>query len=77
MRSAGSWPVIHWAGIFPCGWRCRLKAAGLDIGHIVAVCPVINPAHAMISMEQGIRFYERYFERKWSRSLHIKQAGFS
>ncbi len=51
-------------------------SAGLNIRHIVAVCPVINPANAMISMEQGIRFYERYFERKWSRSLRIKQAAF-
>lgn len=58
--------------------RVGLKAqlAGLDIRHIVAVCPVINPANAMISMEQGIRFYERYFERKWSRSLRIKQEEF-
>jgi len=51
-------------------------SAGLDIRHIVAVCPVIDPANAMIAMEQGIRFYERYFERKWSRSLRIKQAAF-
>jgi len=50
--------------------------AGLDIRRIVAVCPVINPANAMMSMEQGIRFYEWYFERKWSRSLRIKQAAF-
>jgi predicted alpha/beta-fold hydrolase len=27
-------------------------------------------------MEEGIRFYERYFERKWSRSLRIKQQAF-
>ena len=54
----------------------QAQAAGLDIRHIVAVCPVINPANAMIAMEQGIRFYERYFERKWSRSLRIKQAAF-
>ena len=58
--------------------RVALKAdiAGLDIGHIAAVCPVINPANAMISMEQGVRFYERYFEQKWSRSLRIKQQAF-
>ena len=54
----------------------RAQEAGLQIRHIVAVCPVINPANAMISMEQGIRFYERYFERKWSRSLRIKQSAF-
>jgi len=52
------------------------QSAGLDIRHIVAVCPVINPANAMTSMEQGSRFYERYFERKWSRSLRIKQTAF-
>ena len=58
--------------------RVALQAqdAGLHLGQVVAVCPVINPAHAMISMEQGLRFYERYFERKWSRSLRIKQASF-
>lgn len=54
----------------------RAKDEGVDIRHIVAVCPVINPANAMLAMEQGIRFYERYFERKWSRSLHIKRAAF-
>lgn len=58
--------------------RVALKAeeAGLELGQVVAVCPVINPAHAMIAMEEGIRFYERYFERKWSRSLRAKQECF-
>lgn len=54
----------------------KSSSAGLDLRHIVAVCPVINPANAMIAMEQGSRFYERYFERKWSRSLRTKQAAF-
>jgi predicted alpha/beta-fold hydrolase len=59
--------------------RVALKAeeSGLNLARVVAVCPVINPANAMIAMEQGIRFYERYFERKWSRSLRIKQACFN
>jgi predicted alpha/beta-fold hydrolase len=58
--------------------RVALQAeqAGLHIGHVVAVNPVINPLHAMVSMEEGIRFYERYFERKWSRSLKIKKQAF-
>ena len=30
----------------------------------------------MLSMERGAGFYERYFERKWSRSLKIKQREF-
>ena len=54
----------------------RAAGAGLDIGRIVAICPVIDPAHAMNAMERGVRFYERYFERKWSRSLKAKQAAF-
>lgn len=54
----------------------RAPAAGLEIGHVVAVNPVIDPAAAMHAMEQGIHFYERYFERKWSRSLRIKKACF-
>jgi predicted alpha/beta-fold hydrolase len=58
--------------------RVALRAgqARLRIGRVVAVCPVINPAHAMVSMEEGIRFYEYYFERKWSRSLKTKQTCF-
>ena len=48
----------------------------MDIGRIVAVCPVIDPARAMHAMERGGRFYERYFERKWSRSLAAKQRAF-
>lgn len=54
----------------------RAGTAGLNLGHVVAVNPVIDPAAAMVAMETGIRFYERYFERKWSRSLHIKQQCF-
>jgi len=54
----------------------RAGSAGLDIARIVAVNPVIDPAAAMHAMENGIRFYERYFERKWSRSLRTKKACF-
>ena len=54
----------------------RAPAAGLDIGRVVAVNPVIDPAAAMHAMENGIGFYERYFERKWTRSLRIKQQCF-
>jgi predicted alpha/beta-fold hydrolase len=58
--------------------RVALNAelAGLNLAQVVAVCPVINPANAMLSMEQGLQFYERYFERKWSRSLRTKAACF-
>jgi predicted alpha/beta-fold hydrolase len=58
--------------------RVALNAerAGLNLAQVVAVCPVINPANAMSAMEQGLRFYEWYFERKWSRSLRTKQGCF-
>ena len=75
--------AAHWClGGYSLGGNFSLRVAlkaeesGLKLGRVVAVCPVINPANAMIAMEQGIRFYERYFERKWSRSLRIKQACF-
>jgi len=54
----------------------RSPDAKLRVARIVAVCPVINPLNALLSMEQGIHFYERYFERKWSRSLEAKRAAF-
>lgn len=58
--------------------RVALRAgpAGLAIRQVVSICPVIDPARAMRAMESGLRFYERYFERKWSRSLRIKQRCF-
>ena len=54
----------------------RARERGLTLARVVAVNPVIDPAAAMQAMEHGIRFYERYFERKWSRSLRSKQACF-
>ena len=58
--------------------RVALNAeqAGLRLGQVVSVCPVIDPAHAMRAMEESLHFYERYFERKWTRSLRIKKACF-
>ena len=54
----------------------RRASAELTLARVVAVNPVIDPAAAMLAMENGLRFYERYFERKWSRSLRVKQARF-
>jgi predicted alpha/beta-fold hydrolase len=58
--------------------RVALNAAraGLELRQVVSVCPVIDPAKALQSMEEGNWFYERYFERKWSRSLKIKRECF-
>ncbi|MDX1555296.1 MAG: alpha/beta fold hydrolase [Xanthomonadales bacterium] len=52
------------------------QEAGLRLRRVVAVCPVINPAHAMRAMDESGWFYQRYFERKWSRSLRKKKTLF-
>jgi hypothetical protein len=49
---------------------------GLSLGRCVAVCPVLDPEHVLKSMESGPRFYERYYNRKWAKSLRRKQACF-
>ncbi len=58
--------------------RVGLKsaAAGLAVARIVAVCPVVSPANVLRSMEQGLPVYERYFIRKWTKSLQAKRALF-
>ena len=74
----GPWCLAGYSlgGNFSLRVALRAQQAGLELARVVAVCPVIDPANCMQKMEEGIRFYERYFERKWSRSLKIKQAAF-
>jgi uncharacterized protein len=40
------------------------------------VCPVLDPASTLDAMEHGPRLYERYFMKKWRRSLQIKASLF-
>lgn len=58
--------------------RVALKApeAGLNIRQVVGICPVINPASAMRAMDESGWIYQRFFERKWSRSIRKKKAHF-
>jgi predicted alpha/beta-fold hydrolase len=76
--SANQWGLAGYSlgGNFSLRVGLKAEEAGLDIGRIVAICPVIDPAKAMDSMERGLGFYERYFDRKWTRSLNAKQASF-
>jgi predicted alpha/beta-fold hydrolase len=53
----------------------RAVAAGLDLAQVVAVCPVLDPAHTLVRLEQGWALYRRYFLWKWRRSLRRKQAA--
>jgi predicted alpha/beta-fold hydrolase len=54
----------------------RAPAAGLDIRQVVAICPVLEPAHTLDALESGWALYRQYFVRKWRRSLRKKQLCF-
>jgi predicted alpha/beta-fold hydrolase len=62
-------------GNFALRVAARAREAGLDLGHVVAVCPVLDPAHTLRRLESGWVLYRWYFVRKWKRSLHRKQAA--
>jgi predicted alpha/beta-fold hydrolase len=51
-------------------------AARIPVAYALAVCPVVSPASGLFGLENAPRFYERYFLRKWTRSLRAKQALF-
>ena len=48
---------------------------GLDLAHVVAVCPVIDPAHALSRLDSGPPVYRRYLMGRWRRSLLRKSAA--
>lgn len=50
--------------------------AGLDLDHVVAVCPVIEPKTNLASLEDAPWMYHWYFMRQWRASLKRKQRLF-
>src|SRR5690606_15003806 len=54
----------------------RAPAAGIPLAGVAAVCPVLDPARTMDSMERGLPLYMAHFERSWRRSLARKRALF-
>lgn len=54
----------------------RAPSVGLEFAHVAAVCPVLDPARTMESMEKGLPLYLWYFERRWRESLLRKRALF-
>lgn len=54
----------------------RAPAANLALAYALAVCPIVSPASGLFGLESGPGFYQRYFLRKWTRSLRAKQALF-
>lgn len=77
-QQASQWLLAGYSlgGNFALRVALQAPSAALDIRRVVSVCPVIDPARALEAMESGHWFYQRYFERKWSRSLAIKQKCF-
>ncbi|KRG42940.1 alpha/beta hydrolase [Stenotrophomonas pictorum JCM 9942] len=54
----------------------RAPAAGIPLVRVASVCPVLDPAVTMDSIERGPAMYDWYFHRKWTGSLRRKRALF-
>ena len=63
-------------GNFALRLALRAPAAGLPLDGVAAVCPVLDPARTMESMERGLPLYMHHFERSWRRSLARKRELF-
>jgi len=63
-------------GNFALRLALRAPAAGLKLEHVAAVCPVLDPARTMDTLESGFPLYYWYFHRKWRGSLRRKRALF-
>ena len=51
------------------------EARHLPLERVIAICPVLDPAVTMRTLEQGFPLYHSYFVRKWTRSLAKKQMA--
>ena len=81
---AQRWPArpMALAG-FSLGGNFALRAAmqtsrvGIPLSYVLAVCPIIDPAEGLFSLEEAAPwFYQAYFMHKWRQSLRTKQAAF-
>lgn len=81
---AERWPTrpMALAG-FSLGGNFALRAGlvapqwGIPLAYALAVCPIIDPAEGLFSLEkQAPWFYQAYFMQKWRHSLRTKQAAF-
>ena len=72
--------ALYLAG-FSLGGSFALRIAAdnggaLGVKTCVAVCPPIDPAHAMDALNEGFFAYEKYFFRRWHQSLVRKLECF-
>ena len=79
-RAGGTLPMVaagySLGGNFALRLALRAPAAGLKLEHVAAVCPVLDPARTMDTLESGFPLYYWYFHRKWRGSLRRKRALF-
>lgn len=80
---AQRWPIrplllagFSLGGNFALRVGLRAPGAGIPLVRVVAVCPVVDPAHGLAAMERAPWFYQQYFLLKWRRSLKLKQKAF-
>ena len=66
---------ISLGGNFMLRVAAQAREAGLRIGKVVAISPVLDPVETLHALEHGHELYHWYFIRKWNRSLVKKQAA--
>ena len=66
---------ISLGGNFMLRVAAKAREAGLRIGKVVAISPVLDPVETLHALEHGHELYHWYFIRKWNRSLLKKQAA--
>jgi predicted alpha/beta-fold hydrolase len=81
---AQRWPMRPMAlagfslgGNFALRVAMQTSRAGIPLAYVLAVCPIIDPAVGLFSLEESAPwFYQAYFMRKWRHSLLVKQQAF-
>ncbi len=54
----------------------KAPSFGLNLDHVVAICPVLHPPSTLDALDKGFWLYQKYFIRKWKRSLALKSKLF-
>lgn len=63
-------------GNFALRVAAKAEEENIPLNHVIAVCPVLKPYSTMKAIDNGFFIYEKYFIRKWKKSLQIKQKLF-
>ena len=52
------------------------RGPALNIKAAIAICPPVDPNNAMTAMNEGLFIYEKYFFKRWTRSISKKLSYF-